>query len=237
MEKFIYIYNNITQLFSYIETYDNNQKCRIMNYEIKNQNNIVNLIEKNKIELLNDNDKINIRNIIKLPESNILCFNFSVNTKYYSPFVLTDLNTSIIFFKSNNIKYIKSIFLKTYIIFQCDNCINIIYDYQNKKELLTVEGVVRNKNDMYNDRGYHNNTIFSDESIIVVYTKNKQEVYKFKDIDELHEDKKCVICFSLTERNHALFPCGHTQFCEQCITQFSNCPICRKDVSSVIKIY
>ena len=42
--------------------------------------------------------------------------------------------------------------------------------------------------------------------------------------------------FSLTERNHALVPCGHTQFCEQCITQFSNCPICRKD-DSVIKIY
>ena len=164
-------------------------------------------------------------------------FKFSVNTKYYRPLILLNLNTGVLFYKNNDVKNIRSIFLNSYIIFQYNDSINVIYDYQNKKEILKVKGIIRNKNEMCSNIKNYNYTILDDESVIVVYTKNKQEVYKFKDIDELPDDKKCVVCFGLTERNKAIVPCGHTQFCKNCINKFKECPICRKDVSCVIKIY
>ena len=49
------------------------------------------------------------------------------------------------------------------------------------------------------------------------------------------EDIACKICFT-RESNVAYYPCGH-MLCEFCAKKCSNCPICRKPVQDVIKLY
>lgn len=49
------------------------------------------------------------------------------------------------------------------------------------------------------------------------------------------EDAACKICFS-RELNVACYPCGH-MFCEVCVQKCNNCPICRKNIQDLIKLY
>ena len=113
----------------------------------------------------------------------------------------------------------------------------IIYDYQSNKEIFRTDGIIQNINDYFPDKYSNYDNLFQNENIIVVKKKDKQEIYKLKDLNDLPDDKKCVVCFDLTERKHALVPCGHTQFCKSCIEKFKDCPVCRESVSSFIKIY
>jgi len=46
----------------------------------------------------------------------------------------------------------------------------------------------------------------------------------------------CKICFE-KELNCALVPCGHMVICLLCVQQIQVCPICRKPVEQVLKVY
>ena len=51
--------------------------------------------------------------------------------------------------------------------------------------------------------------------------------------------QECVVCMTAAA-THALLPCGHRSICEQCAKKFgvgSQCPVCRKSVDDVSKIF
>lgn len=53
-------------------------------------------------------------------------------------------------------------------------------------------------------------------------------------------EHKCIIC-CMNEKTTAFIPCGHMGFCESCakklLKQTKNCAICKKDVTSHLRIY
>lgn len=46
----------------------------------------------------------------------------------------------------------------------------------------------------------------------------------------------CIICLE-KEAIMAIVPCGHTAFCNSCITKCTKCPICRASIQGVLRIY
>lgn len=62
-------------------------------------------------------------------------------------------------------------------------------------------------------------------------------------VSQLDENEKadpsnlCKICFS-KKANIALIPCGHSNFCKDCVMKFdTECPVCRTPISGKIKIF
>jgi len=50
-------------------------------------------------------------------------------------------------------------------------------------------------------------------------------------------ENQCCICFGYTKKNQALVPCGHTQYCNECIVTIKTCSICITNTVQVIKIF
>lgn len=78
--------------------------------------------------------------------------------------------------------------------------------------------------------------------MITMYTENYAQsatlLYKLiEDTEDVDEKDQCCVCFHFTEKNKALIPCGHTQFCEKCIGTLKKCPLCEKEISSILPIY
>jgi hypothetical protein len=68
------------------------------------------------------------------------------------------------------------------------------------------------------------------------YDDGKLNIH-YKDV-EMNEDKRCVICFENIEtRNKALVPCGHTQYCGECITKITQCSLCNVVISQIITLF
>ena len=86
-------------------------------------------------------------------------------------------------------------------------------------------------------------SIVSNKHISVKYTSpnndtsTKLVLYKFINDDDIPDSEKCVICMAKTEKEKALVPCGHTQFCDKCIDDIKVCSLCRKKVTLVMKIF
>ncbi len=76
---------------------------------------------------------------------------------------------------------------------------------------------------------------------ITMHTENKAQymslLYKLIEDTDVDEKDQCCVCFHFTEKNKALIPCGHTQFCEKCIGVLKKCPLCEKEISSILPIY
>jgi hypothetical protein len=55
----------------------------------------------------------------------------------------------------------------------------------------------------------------------------------------LNEKQKneCCVCFNSTERKKACVPCGHTLYCNSCISNLKNCSLCNQEISLVIDLY
>lgn len=52
-------------------------------------------------------------------------------------------------------------------------------------------------------------------------------LYKLvEDSGTIDEKDQCSVCFGFAHKNKALVPCGHTQFCENCIGILKKCPLC-----------
>ena len=74
------------------------------------------------------------------------------------------------------------------------------------------------------------NTICDIENNI---TEDSQENIKNKNTEE------CCICIIQYNQKYALVPCGHTQMCFNCYNklQQKKCPLCKKQIERIIKIY
>ncbi len=49
-------------------------------------------------------------------------------------------------------------------------------------------------------------------------------------------DNNCKICFEL-RIDVVLIPCGHVVVCESCSKSLDKCPVCRKGVNGVVKMF
>lgn len=94
-------------------------------------------------------------------------------------------------------------------------------------------------------REYRENSqvdLFGDDHIIItMYDEDKTHtatiLYKLIEDTNVDEKDQCCVCFHFTDKNKALIPCGHTQFCDKCIGILKKCPLCDKDISSILTIY
>lgn len=50
------------------------------------------------------------------------------------------------------------------------------------------------------------------------------------------ESLLCNVCMS-AEANTAIIPCGHTVACVRCLERLDNCPVCRKPIERLLRIY
>lgn len=55
--------------------------------------------------------------------------------------------------------------------------------------------------------------------------------------DIIKEEDQCCVCFKYTNKEYALIPCGHTQYCNTCINNIIDCAICRTPKTMFIKIF
>lgn len=53
---------------------------------------------------------------------------------------------------------------------------------------------------------------------------------------EYGETKLCKICYQVP-CNMALVPCGHVVACDRCAVKFDNCPVCRQQIRSIVRLY
>jgi hypothetical protein len=50
-------------------------------------------------------------------------------------------------------------------------------------------------------------------------------------------ESQCCICFGYTDKKMICVPCGHAQYCSDCINKLSKCAICREDVMTIVKTF
>lgn len=117
----------------------------------------------------------------------------------------------------------------------------IIYDYIHDNEIRKID---RKYTLTSNQNGFNNPSvinILNDNILSVTHhisaTSKNIVLYRLKDNDEIPEAEQCVICMNRTKKNKILVPCGHTQYCQKCISDLKVCSICRTKVGSIIKIY
>ena len=52
-----------------------------------------------------------------------------------------------------------------------------------------------------------------------------------------HEEP-CCVCFERANKNKVLIPCGHRQYCDECVTRLDGkCAICRAGIGEIVDIY
>jgi len=60
----------------------------------------------------------------------------------------------------------------------------------------------------------------------------------YNEKEDKDKDKECCVCMERCP-THVLVPCGHKCVCEECAPRFlmKECPICRKVVATIIKVF
>ena len=78
-------------------------------------------------------------------------------------------------------------------------------------------------------------TLFSDYSLDLrsAITNRRLEIYNTKDVGP---KKKCGVCWE-DKVLVAIVECGHMHFCRECLSQVTECPMCRTKFNSVLRIY
>lgn len=112
----------------------------------------------------------------------------------------------------------------------------IIYDYINNKELDTIVNI---NSAIIHHKGGNYYTIQNGSKTGNTFIGKTTSLYNFIKEDDIPDENKCVICFSNTSRKKVLVPCGHTQFCEECLDniELRNCPLCREYIEKIIKLF
>jgi hypothetical protein len=234
-------YNSDTQILTYItNSVDSNKTILFESFKLSYIDFKFKVQTLNKLEI-----SINTNNysLHKLPSSNNV-----VIYKQYQPvdckLVIIDLFTLDIIMEYTNKTYCNQKYecvpggpqlslsdSHPGLMFIIGNTELIIYDYNDNKELETIQCSKTPVIQYQQCDNYY-----------IVDTGKNLLFYKFIDEDDIPKDNKCVICFSQTDRKSALVPCGHTQLCNDCIERtkkglLKTCPLCRSDIDSVIKIY
>mmetsp|Transcript_13443 Transcript_13443/g.40569 ORF Transcript_13443/g.40569 Transcript_13443/m.40569 type:complete len:313 (-) Transcript_13443:103-1041(-) len=47
---------------------------------------------------------------------------------------------------------------------------------------------------------------------------------------------ECILCYD-RPTTHALIPCGHQHFCEECASMLDRCPVCRASCTATLRVY
>ena len=236
-------YNSDTQILTYItNSFDSNKTILFESFKLSYIDFKFKVHTLNKLEI---SIKTNDYYFHKLPSSNkVVIYNSAYYNYKDSKLVIIDLFTLDIIMEYTN---------KTYYNHKCDpvrggpnlslsesypglmfiigNTELIIYDYNDNKELETIQCSTRPCIQYQQCDNYY-----------IINNGKNLLFYKFIDEDDIPQENKCVICFSQTDRKSALVPCGHTQLCNDCIEEtkkglLKTCPLCRTDIDSVIKIY
>eukprot|EP01107_Rhizomastix_libera_P002955 TRINITY_DN1516_c0_g1_i3.p1 TRINITY_DN1516_c0_g1~~TRINITY_DN1516_c0_g1_i3.p1 ORF type:complete len:176 (+),score=45.10 TRINITY_DN1516_c0_g1_i3:110-637(+) len=67
--------------------------------------------------------------------------------------------------------------------------------------------------------------------------KRQQEEELKKKVEEENKERElCVVCMD-QEMNCVILRCGHMCVCETCGKALKTCPICRGDITEVVKVY
>lgn len=67
-------------------------------------------------------------------------------------------------------------------------------------------------------------------------SESNESTKKIYEEEPKEESKLCKICFA-NEFNTVFFPCGHIIACAKCASSVSSCPLCRKHITDVKRIY
>jgi hypothetical protein len=67
------------------------------------------------------------------------------------------------------------------------------------------------------------------------YLENAKKQYLDKLEKDVNPELQCQICYE-NRLDIVLNPCGH-MFCHNCFKDSSNCFVCRKDVTNIIKVF
>jgi hypothetical protein len=63
-------------------------------------------------------------------------------------------------------------------------------------------------------------------------TSSNQPVEEEKEVRK----EECVVCME-GKTDHAIIPCGHVCLCSNCVSGIKKCPICRADVTQMVKLF
>ena len=78
--------------------------------------------------------------------------------------------------------------------------------------------------------------VFKIGSISSFTCRRAKESYLTNEKKEYDSALNCAICFT-NEKNVVFIPCKHNVACSDCSKNLKNCPICRKKIIEIIKIY
>ena len=69
-----------------------------------------------------------------------------------------------------------------------------------------------------------------DMKAVATYNQNQTEEKTESD------ENMCKICYENT-MDVLLYPCGHVVICAGCAQKLSDCPVCRKAITDIVKIF
>lgn len=78
---------------------------------------------------------------------------------------------------------------------------------------------------------------YKKNNIFEYYCETKTAFIKEFTYEKNENENECCICLQDIKGHVALIPCGHTQFCEECIRKQKICPLCKKEITNILKIY
>lgn len=77
---------------------------------------------------------------------------------------------------------------------------------------------------------------WKDDNAIEYNSSTKELIFRqFTNNYEL--ENECVICFEKLKEKIAINPCGHSKYHKACLDNIKQCPICRRDIISIIEIF
>lgn len=53
----------------------------------------------------------------------------------------------------------------------------------------------------------------------------------------LKASNECCICLEDITQRLVIYPCGHSAFCNECISKIRECSICKGDIKDIFKVY
>ena len=69
-------------------------------------------------------------------------------------------------------------------------------------------------------------------------TKAKIKFFNYlkEENDQMMEETICKVCLE-NKRNRTFLPCKHTVACDECTNKLRVCPVCRKKIMALVKVY
>lgn len=166
------------------------------------------------------------RNIIKYDEKILLqAFGYCSERKQEGCMIIVDKLCSI---KLELFDRVVCACNKNYLV-MFDEKEYYIYDHKNKQIAYNLKG---------NFFGWHDETIFM-EHIDDLFEFKKLDISKNVSQTKQIKQNECCICYNEIKVRYTLIPCGHTQFCENCIVKLPNqtCSICKLRFTQIFKIF